>query len=66
MQELRDIFGDVDDLLEMYAEKKAAHVLQEDGDEDNLDPPLDDDDADAMEAYQERLVCILECSHYNL
>ena len=56
LQELQDIFGDVDDLLEKYAEKKAAHVLLEDDDEEDPDPPLDDDDAEAMEAYQERLV----------
>ena len=57
IQELQDIFGDVDDLLEIYAEKKAANVLREEGEDEEIPPPADDDaDPDALDAYQERLV----------
>ena len=50
------MFGDVDDLLEMYAEKKATAILSRDEDEDEPMDPADEEDPDAVAAYEEQLV----------
>jgi hypothetical protein len=51
---MQDIFGNVDDLLEMYAEKRASAVLGKEDDE--ILDPADEEDPDAIAAYEERLV----------
>lgn len=57
---MQDIFGNVDDLLEMYAEKRASAVLSKDDDE--ILDPADEEDPDAIAAYEERLVRHLTAS----
>jgi hypothetical protein len=51
---MQDLFGNVDDLLEMYAEKRASAVLGRE--EDEVLDPADEEDPDAVAAYEERLV----------
>lgn len=53
---MQEVFGDVDDLLEMYAEKKATVVLSKDDDNDEPIEPADEEDPDAVAAYEEQLV----------
>jgi len=53
VQEMQDIFGDVEDLLEVYAEKRAAALLSKDGgDEEGLDPA--EEDPDIIATFEER------------
>ena len=55
VQEMQDIFGDVDDLLEMYAEKRATVMLGKEVEEEEEGPAEDDpDDIAAFEARQVR------------
>ena len=57
---MQDVFGDVDDLLEMYAEKRATAILSKEGEADEEEPlePADEEDPDAVAAYEEQQVRI--------
>ena len=61
---MQDIFGDVNELLELYTERKAAAVLGRDESAEDLAAPEDEDDEEALAAYQQQLACIL-CSLWN-
>lgn len=52
---MQDVFGDVDDLLGMYAERRATNVLSRDDEEeeDEALEPADEEDPDAVAAFEE-------------
>lgn len=54
---MQDVFGEVDDLLEMYAERKATAVLSKDDEEEEASlEPADEDDPEALAAFEEQKV----------
>ena len=57
MQEMQDVFGDVDDLLEMYAEKRATAILSKDEEGEEGLEPADEEDVDAVASFEEQKVC---------
>lgn len=65
MQEMQEVFGDVDDLLEMYAERKATAMLgrEEDVDQQESMDPAIEEDPEAMAAFEERQACSSNCQN---
>ena len=52
---MQEVFGDVDDLLERYAERRATAILSKDGEEEEEEgytalEPVDEEDPDAVAA----------------
>lgn len=63
LQEMQEIFGDVDDLLEMYAEQRATVSLGKDGEEEDEAEALelaDEEDPDAVAAHDEQMARLYE------
>ena len=55
LQEMQEVFGDVDDLLTMYAERRTT-ALEGIDEEDEEAVELDDEDSDAIAAHEEQVV----------